>query len=31
MRIFSGSARGRFVGVPKDVKLRPTTDRVRLA
>jgi 16S rRNA (guanine966-N2)-methyltransferase len=31
MRIFSGSARGRFVNAPKGVNLRPTTDRTRLA
>jgi 16S rRNA (guanine966-N2)-methyltransferase len=31
MRIFSGSAKGRFVNAPPDAKLRPTTDRVRLA
>jgi 16S rRNA (guanine(966)-N(2))-methyltransferase RsmD len=31
MRIFSGSARGRFVNGPKGVDLRPTTDRTRLA
>lgn len=31
MRIFSGSARGRFVNVPKGADLRPTTDRTRLA
>lgn len=31
MKIFSGTARGRFVNAPKGVKLRPTTDRARLA
>jgi 16S rRNA (guanine(966)-N(2))-methyltransferase RsmD len=31
MRIFSGSARGRFVNAPAGADLRPTTDRVRLA
>ena len=31
MRIFAGTARGRFVSAPKDFELRPTTDRVRLA
>lgn len=31
MKIFSGSARGRFVNAPKGVNLRPTTDRARLA
>ena len=31
MKIFSGSARGRFVNVPKGADLRPTTDKTRLA
>lgn len=31
MRIFAGTAKGRFVNAPKGAKLRPTTDRVRLA
>lgn len=31
MRIFAGSARGRYVNAPKDVEIRPTTDKVRLA
>ncbi len=31
MKIFAGSARGRFVNAPKGVSLRPTTDRARLA
>ncbi len=31
MRIFSGTARGRFVNVPKGADLRPTTDKMRLA
>jgi 16S rRNA (guanine(966)-N(2))-methyltransferase RsmD len=31
MRIFYGSAKGRFVNAPKGVDLRPTTDRTRLA
>lgn len=31
MRIFSGTARGRFVNAPQGATLRPTTDRVRLA
>jgi 16S rRNA (guanine966-N2)-methyltransferase len=31
MRIFAGTARGRFVNAPPNAKLRPTTDRVRLA
>lgn len=31
MRIFSGTARGRFVNAPPNATLRPTTDRVRLA
>ncbi len=31
MRIFSGTARGRFVNAPKGAELRPTTDRARLA
>jgi 16S rRNA (guanine966-N2)-methyltransferase len=31
MRIFSGSARGRFVNAAPNARLRPTTDRVRLA
>lgn len=31
MKIFSGSARGRFVNAPKGARLRPTTDKLRLA
>lgn len=31
MRIFSGTARGRYVTAPKGVQLRPTTDKARLA
>ena len=31
MKIFSGTARGRFVNVPKGADLRPTTDKTRLA
>lgn len=31
MRIFSGSAKGRFINAPDGANLRPTTDRVRLA
>jgi len=31
MRIFAGTARGRFVNAPEGAKLRPTTDKVRLA
>ena len=31
MRIFNGSAKGRYVNAPKGVNLRPTTDRTRLA
>lgn len=31
MRIFGGSARGRFINVPKGADLRPSTDKVRLA
>ena len=31
MRIFSGTAKGRFVNAPPKAVLRPTTDRVRLA
>lgn len=31
MRIFGGSARGRFIEIPKGADLRPSTDKVRLA
>jgi 16S rRNA (guanine(966)-N(2))-methyltransferase RsmD len=31
MRIFAGTARGRYVNAPKGVDLRPTTDKTRLA
>jgi 16S rRNA (guanine(966)-N(2))-methyltransferase RsmD len=31
MRIFAGTAKGRFVNAPPGATLRPTTDRVRLA
>jgi 16S rRNA (guanine(966)-N(2))-methyltransferase RsmD len=31
MRIFDGTAKGRWVNAPKGVEIRPTTDRTRLA
>lgn len=31
MRIFAGTARGRYVNAPAGAELRPTTDKVRLA